>query len=181
MASTDIISLDQARTRLSQIWLAGCGIIFLILLVQSFGSVYRDQLSEVWGWAMPTMLPTLSLMISVLGADALIAKETRGKKTPPPFVVRRTFYTLVLWLSVIYLVLILGTICAQPLFLLSHSDQNVSAEEVMSGSPEAPPSTALSPADMLKMSNLWFAPFQSLVIGTMGVLFFTKRPPPPGS
>ena len=181
------LGLDYVRRRLSQVWFGGCGIIFLILLLQSFGSVYREQLSEVWSWALPTMMPTLSLIVSALGAEALVSRIDSDKEaaTSQIFDVRPEFYRLAFWLSVTYLMVIVGTIFAQPLMRYFQSEPDVTQEQVLESFhlgttevPEQPAEAAAStarPADILKMSNLWLAPFQSLVVAAIGVVFFTKR------
>lgn len=177
MESAELIELERARSTLSKIWFLGCGIIFVILLAQSFGSVYRGHLSEVWSWAMPTMLPTLSLIISVLGADALVSKGRQEENEGPKFVVRRSFYRIAFWLSILYIALIFISVIGQPLMLYCQTESQVSPDDVLiglhSGKEEAV-EKALGPADMLKISNLWLAPFQSLAVGALGVLFFSK-------
>lgn len=151
--------------------------MFLVLLVQSFCSVYRGQLTEVWSWAVPTVLPTLSLIVSVLGADAITARDVLSDERSKVFVVRKSFCMLVFWLSVIYFMLLLGTIFVMPFFLYSNSPEIVSPDEIMNSvnSGKVEPGYQMRPVDVLKISNLWLSPFQSLVIAAMGILFFTKR------
>lgn len=170
--SENSVSLQRVRLRLAVVWFGGCGPIFLILLIQSFSNVYVGQLTELWSWAMPLMLPTLSLIVSTLGAEALVPHKD-GVKTEESFVVRRSFYMLAFWLSIAYLALILGTIIAQPIFMQSHAGP-VLADEVtasfQTGVSEQP-----ERAEMLMQSSLWLAPFQSLVVAAIGIVFFTKR------
>ena len=61
----------------------------------------------VWGWFLPTLMPTLSLIIGVLIADAL--RSPRRNRQVRPFL-----YRLALGLSCAYLGLVLLTFIAQP-------------------------------------------------------------------
>jgi len=102
--------------------------------------------SEIFGWALPIIMPSLSLIITVLGASAFGPAEKQE--------VRRSFFGLALWLSVIYLVLVPGTILIEPF---------TPQQEGQDGS-------------LLRISSLWLGPLQGLVASAMGVLFFTKQP-----
>jgi hypothetical protein len=137
------IPIDRARQGLAWLWLGYGGGIFLLLVAQSLAGKYEGEVQEVWGWALPTIIPTLSLILAVLGAGALQPGNVA-------LAVRRTFYVIALWLSAIYLTLILATILAEPL-------------------------TASEPLALLKLSSLWLAPFQGLVTSAIGILF-TRRP-----
>ncbi|MBU1138963.1 MAG: hypothetical protein KKD01_00220 [Proteobacteria bacterium] len=136
------LPLERARWTLAKLWFVGAGLVFLILVGQSIAGKYQDKTELVWSWALPTVMPTLSLIVTVLGASAL-------QKQLDVIAVRRSFYTLSLWLSVIYLALILLTLGLEPF-------------------------STLESLELLNLSNLWLAPFQGLVISALGVLFFTQ-------
>ena len=102
-----MIHLDQVRWSLAKLWLSCAGIIFLILILQSVFGKYAAKVQEVWGWALPTLMPTLSLIITVLGASAL-------KKDRDQTYVRRNYYQVSFWLSAAYLLLILAIILIEP-------------------------------------------------------------------
>jgi hypothetical protein len=99
----ETISLEVVRWRLARLWLVLSGLIVLVLILQSVSGKYADKLQNVWSWALPTIVPTLSLIVTVLGANALEAK-------PQPEKVRRSFYLVAFWLSALYLALVLCTI-----------------------------------------------------------------------
>ena len=149
-----MISLEKARYRLARLWFIGVGIIFLLLVVQSFSNVYEGRLDEVWSWALPTVIPTISLILSVLGANAI---EQVGVSSTDTGMLRRRFYTIVYWLSVFYLLLILVTILLQPIAVFMNANDQFSA------------------VDVLRRSQLWLSPVQGLVISAMGILFFSKK------
>jgi hypothetical protein len=79
-------SLEQARSSLLVIWLVGGGAAFFVLMLQSIFGRYGNNLQAVWSWFIPTVVPTVSLMLGVLGASAL-SVHSAG-----PQVVRRFFF-----------------------------------------------------------------------------------------
>jgi len=102
-----LVPLDHVRTRLAILWLGTAGAIILTLVIQSLRQVYGTSVQEVWGWILPTLMPTLGLIVTVLGYTAL---DRRVIET----VVRRSFFVLAFWLSASYLFLVLLTILIQP-------------------------------------------------------------------
>ena len=148
-----LIRLEKARWRLAVIWFSSCGLIFLILVAQSIGGAYGDQLQRAWGWALPNFLPTLALMVSVFTADALTPLS--GAAT----YVRKNFCYLAIGLSIFYILLILISLVAQPL-----------VGEIIDA-----PDLITARLKFLEMSNMWLAPLQGLVIASLGVLFFLKE------
>src|ERR1700693_6160773 len=105
------VTLEYARLTLAKVWFGGCAVLFCLLIVQSFGTVYESHRPEVWSWALPTVMPTLSLIVAVLrsgafeeGADKLAAKSVKPE-----------FFATAFWLSVCYLALIIGSILATPM------------------------------------------------------------------
>jgi len=149
-----MISLEIARYRLARLWFIGAGIIFLLLIAQSFGDIYQGRLDEVWNWALPAVVPTLSLILSVLGANAI--EQAEGSSADNQML-RRSYYSIAYWLSVFYLLLVLATILLQQFAVYYSSRENFSA------------------VDFLKLSQLWLSPVQGLAISAMGILFFSKK------
>ena len=145
-AKADTITLDLARHRLAIVWLGGTSIIIVILVLQSLLGKYSDNVQEAWGWLLPTVMPTLGLIITVLGYTAL---EPRLSKA----VVRRGFFTVSFSLSVLYIVLVSLTLLIQP-FVGADGEKAV---------------------QLMRMSNLWLGPIQGLVAAALGVLFVSNR------
>lgn len=150
-----MLPLRRVRSRIALLWFVGAGLVYLLLIGQSLGTVYSGRLIEVWGWALPAFMPTLSLIVSVFGASALISPSEDARVQ-----VRGDFYRLTYGLSVTYLCVILMTILAQPIATALNPDENFKA------------------ADVLKLSSFWIAPLQSLVVLAMGSLFFAKQTKP---
>jgi hypothetical protein len=108
LPSKELIPIDRVRSRLALLWLSGAGLIILTLVVQSLRLVYGPAVQEVWGWILPTLMPTLGMIVTVLGYTALDPAISGTA-------VRKSFFTLAFWLSASYLFLILLTIFIQPL------------------------------------------------------------------
>lgn len=89
-------------------WFIGSGLIVMLIIGQSVMGKYQNKVQEVWGWVLPTILPSLSLILSVLGASAL-ANELETVR------VKRSFFRIAYSLSVVYLFLVVMTIVIEPL------------------------------------------------------------------
>ena len=103
----DSVPLAHARSRLAVVWLTSAALIFGLLILQSLLGKYDNRAQQVWSWVLPTMMPTLTLMLTALGADALNA-EPAGSH------VKKSFVRIAFWLSLAYLCLILLTILIEP-------------------------------------------------------------------
>jgi hypothetical protein len=147
-----MLPLEKARWRLAAVWFIGAGIIAIILALQSLFDVYGSRVQEVFGWLLPNVVPTLSLMMGVFAAVALVQDaETDAME------VRTPFFWLALGLSTFHLICLLLVICVQPL-LPSHTLSN--------GEPDTMRSFVVS--------NLFLGPLQGLVAAALGALFFSK-------
>ena len=141
-----LVPLERVRTKLAALWMIGGSSIVGMLVIQSLLGRYGDKVQDAWGWLLPTLMPTLTMILAVLGYSAL-------SHTMSGIVVRRDFFTLAFWLSAFYLFLIIITIIIQP-FAVSSRDEAIG---------------------LMRMSNLWLGPLQGLVSSVLGVLFVTKQ------
>jgi hypothetical protein len=102
------ISMQKSRRYLATLWFAfGCA-VFLIVLGQAFFGHYGADVAQAWGWLLPTIMPTLSLIIGVLVAETRYRNTIR--KTVDHFTFRIAFS-----LSLLYLLVVLLTIIIQPI------------------------------------------------------------------
>lgn len=108
LPAAQLIGLDHVRTRLAVVWLGGCSLIIVIVVLQSLIGKYGSHTQEAWAWLLPTIMPTLSMIVAVLGYTALDPNQSAS-------VVRKGFYDLAVYLSGIYLLLTLLTIVIHPL------------------------------------------------------------------
>ena len=147
-----LIPLDNVRNRLAWIWIIGFCLIVVIMVVQSLLNVYKDSTAdmtqEAWSWLLPTLMPSVGLIITVLTYTALDPLMTGS-------VVRKSFVPIAVGISIFYLVLVLLTILAQP--ISAHSPKEAVAA--------------------MHTSNLWLGPIQGLVASAIGVLFASKEKP----
>lgn len=104
---TKYISISKCKKRLAVTWFIGAGVIFFLILLQSIFGRYSERVADAWGWFLPTVMPTLSLMIGVLVADTL--RVVKREKNVDPFM-----YKVALSLSVTYFLVVLVTIALQP-------------------------------------------------------------------
>src|SRR5215467_8249250 len=110
------MSLEEARSSLLVIWLIGGGAVFLILMLQSIFGRYGSNLQAVWSWFIPTVIPTVSLMLGVLGAGALSVHPAEPK------VVRRFFFQVSRSLSFFYVMIVGLTVLLEPLTKVPATD-----------------------------------------------------------
>jgi hypothetical protein len=89
------MEVSDGQRRLAVLWFCGGGIAALILIIQSIAGYYGDKASDAWSWLLPYLLPTLTLIVSAVFADA--TKKT-SNITVNLFAYRSSF-----WLSVFYL------------------------------------------------------------------------------
>ena len=104
---TDRVLMATCKRRLATLWFLAGGFLFLVVTVQTVLGKYGDGASDAWGWLLPTVLPTLSLILGVLVMDA------RGKAMKDQEV-DRFLFDLTLGLSAVYLLIVALTIFVQP-------------------------------------------------------------------
>jgi hypothetical protein len=105
---TGFIRLDEVRWKLAKLWLIMSMGFALLLIGQSVMNKYAGKVTDVWSWALPTIIPTLSLILTVLGASS--NETSKDDQTR----IKKPFYRAAYWLSVVYLSLILGVILVEP-------------------------------------------------------------------
>jgi hypothetical protein len=97
----------ECQRRLAILWLAGAGAAFLLVLAQTIGGKYGEESGKAWAWLVPTVVPTVSLIVGVIIAQ--------GRQPETGITVSRMAYNLSWWLSVIYLSLVFLTPLLEPL------------------------------------------------------------------
>jgi hypothetical protein len=151
------LPIEKARWSLAILWFFGAGVMFIALIVMSAGSKFAvgsvDKSSDVWGWLLPHLVPTLSLIVSVLASTAV----DRGGPAMEEPTVRKTFHRLTMGMSAFYLFLILVAILSSEYIQERHSDDKFTV------------------VDAMKSSNLWLLPLQGVVVLCIGTLFFKQE------
>ena len=136
------MTIRHARNRITSLWFAGSGLIYGTLIVISVVSGRpAEQSRAIWDWALPTMLPTLMMMIGVhMG-------KTEGERDPS----RQAdgfFFKLTCLLSAGYLAAV-GLVV---FFTIGDRGTENFAQK-------------------LGESQIWLGPFQGLVAGTFGLFY----------
>ena len=101
------VSITAAQSRLAVLWLAGSAVIFMLMLAQTVSGKYGGQTQRAWGWFMPTVVPTLSVILSAIAYGATKAAEDQT--------VEERAYRMTFWMSAFYLLTLLATLLLQPL------------------------------------------------------------------
>lgn len=140
------ISLDLVRNRLAAVWGIGAGLVVIVVVLQSLLGRFGDRTQDAWGWLLPTIMPTLGMIFTVLGYTALDPVFSNS-------VVRKSFFHIAMGLSIGYLGLVTLTVLIGPFAAVNGSQM----------------------VDLMNTSNLWLGPFQGLVASALGVLFVTKK------
>jgi hypothetical protein len=105
MSSRRLVSRSQ--TMLAGVWLIGGGLIFVLVLAQTLGGKYAGQVEKAWSWLIPTIVPTLLLIV---GAVAYEARQPARKGAT----VDGLAFSVTCGLSLFYLVLVIVTVLVQP-------------------------------------------------------------------
>jgi hypothetical protein len=109
---TVMISTRTCKIRITTLWFIVGIALFLILVLQSILGKFGDNPEEAWVWFLPTIMPTLSLIIGVLVLDATTASGTDKQ-------IERFIFQLTFSLSVFYLAMVGITLFIQPFTSIS--------------------------------------------------------------
>lgn len=90
------------RQRLTTIWLIGGGAVLTLLFMQTLNDRYLEADQVVWDWFLPYIVPTVSLMVGVLVANA--TSESKADPDAKPKTADPFLYRVALGVSVFYLV-----------------------------------------------------------------------------
>ncbi|MEP0266756.1 hypothetical protein [Dokdonia sp.] len=100
------IQFSKAQKKLAILWFISSGIILAIMI---FFSSQHDKFSpkdnEAWGWIFSSILPTLSLIITIFVMDV-------NNRTPSRRGVDRFYFRLVFSISLFYFLVILWVLLA---------------------------------------------------------------------
>jgi uncharacterized membrane protein YeiB len=98
---------STVTVRASQRWMALVWYLMVLpfltaLIAQTMGGAFDNRDTEMWGWALPTFMPTLALITGVVVVEEVRAQgKNRRTRTVPIFAQNVT-----LGLSVFYLLLL---------------------------------------------------------------------------
>jgi ABC-type phosphate transport system permease subunit len=140
------MQMIRCKKKLAILWFVVSGLLFFVVLFQSYFDYYGENMSKVWEWLLPTMMPTLSLMLGVFVMDTV----NRGMEIKK---VDRFFFRLTLGISSIYLTVVALTILVIPFVIVKTQDMVV----------------------FYQKSHLFLGPLQGLASASLGAFFVKKE------
>jgi len=138
------VSMTESKKRLAIAWFIGGGLLFLLLLTQTIFGRYGDKAKDAWAWLLPTIVPSLSMIMTGIVISGPLGKSLETKT------VDRFAFRLSLVFSIFYLITVSLTILLSPF-------------------------SELPPLELMKLSNLWLAPFQGLVSAALAIFFVSTK------
>jgi len=110
------IAMPAAKRKLATTWFVAVVPIFLLVFARTIlGSPDSAAATQLWSWFLPTVLPTLSLIVGVLVEDFLVEGKKTRAADPYLFRLART-------MSLAYIALVLLTFALAPLSKLGEAD-----------------------------------------------------------
>lgn len=145
---SDDLSMAMCKRRLLILWLGIGGASLLLLLVRTLVGAYAPDENTIWGWFLPNIVPTLSLMIGVIVMDDVRRRNQKADAEEAP--ASGFLFMLSYWMSAVYLSLMLALILY-----------------------EAFAATGPTMAELTSQTGYLMGPFQGLIAASLGA-FFTK-------
>lgn len=141
MATTELIGLSQAKKRLALLWFPASGFLFLLVMLQTAFGHYGEHWRDAWSWLLPTIVPSLSLMIAVFTMDL---KDEGADRQVERFALNLCFGISVFYFAAVALTILLGPMAEQ---------------------------YGATSLDLMTESQLWLAPLQGIVSAVLGWFF----------
>ena len=110
--TTTNTSVRTCKKKLACLWVSVGLALFILLVFQSIFGKFGTRVEEAWAWFLPTIMPTLSLIIGVLVLDFSSTRQQDKR-------IDRFFFRLAFSLSAVYLALVILVPIIQPLTSLS--------------------------------------------------------------
>lgn len=107
MSRAASLPLAAALKRLAVLWFVGAGLVFVLVFALGLTAESKEDMSRLWSWFLPSVMPTVSLIIGVQVSYARAGPAPSG--SAPSFM-----YGLAFWLSVTYLALVSFTLLLKP-------------------------------------------------------------------
>lgn len=101
------MDFNKAKKKLATLWLVMSGLIFVLMIILTNGQRFESKVDEAWSWLLPSILPTLSLILGVF-----VYESQQENKTTR--VVDKFYFRITYMLSLFYLLLFLTMPLIQP-------------------------------------------------------------------
>src|ERR1700688_4305790 len=99
------MSVSEGQRKIALVWFCGGAVTMIALIIQSLLGYWGNKVSDAWSWFLPTVLPTLTLIVGSVIADAGKVQTSEKQIDAFPFLIA-------LWLSVFYFVCVLISLLA---------------------------------------------------------------------
>lgn len=140
------VSLLSAQKLISLPWFGGFVVNFILFLMHTRYQVYKGVEKEAWSWFLPTMIPSISIILGTIIYD--VVKKPANKTRVDKFSLWLTF-----GFSLLYLVVLLITIASAANFA----------------------GTGTQPLAFLQSSSIYLNPLQGLVGLTLGAFYVSRK------
>ena len=104
--------MTECRKKLTRLWFGLSGFLFIILILQTILDHYGQEATEVWGWFLPMVLPTLSLIIGVVVVE--FSERKKVNRYADRFLFRLSFLLSAIYLTIIALLIFLQPFLERP-------------------------------------------------------------------
>jgi hypothetical protein len=90
---------QKARQTLLAIWAVGTSIPFGLVFLQTLAGKYGQKPEDAWSWLLPSVLPTIGVMTSVIFTGGTPRKV--GRFTISLTILLSLFYLALVWLTLL--------------------------------------------------------------------------------
>jgi hypothetical protein len=125
------VSIVEGQQRLAILWGTGSFVGLLILVAETYGKVWGSLAPEAFGWFLPMVVPTLTLIVGSVVAEQTKDTPSTSKVTPLAFWV--TFWVSAVYLSFVALAVISAAWDDKPISVLKTSSLWLSPLQALVG------------------------------------------------
>lgn len=108
-----MIDFHAARDRLGLLWLSFFVLLFLLFVLQTFGQRFGSREEQAWAWFLPSILPTVSLILAVYAREAFDRRSRRRIRKGPFYI---AFAVSLLYLLILAAVIVVPAFWGRPFF-----------------------------------------------------------------
>jgi hypothetical protein len=116
----DRISMTKSQRQLATLWYAMALPAFVVLMINQVNGGFDSRETELWGWMLPTVLPTLLLITGSVVVDA-VQQQTKRTRLVPRFARNVTIGLSVFYLLAVNYVIIHSCVAGRSLVAMQKS------------------------------------------------------------
>jgi hypothetical protein len=115
------VDCEKCQRKLVVLWLVMAAVPFSIMAVQTLLEKYGSKNQEAWGWLLPTVIPTLLLVVGTVVTVAFNA-DFKGPRTVDVFYYKLASRISIFYLSFVVVILIVASMRSTPVAIMSQSN-----------------------------------------------------------